>query len=156
MEGVIYHFFTLCVSQPTKLIFYLKVAPIALALLVWSLTQCCKNDILHPPLAKSRNLKVKINEIEIKGEINEAMNIKIDNYKVLFNLRILKSILTSFVDSFLVLYFLEVLDHNILPLGIYKLITVITIYAVIFATRNLAKSTHRVNLMRIGILLDFV
>ena len=84
------------------------------------------------------------------------MNIKIDNYKVLFNLRILKSILTSFVDSFLVLYFLEVLDHNILPLGIYKLITVITIYAVIFATRNLAKSTHRVNLMRIGILLDFV
>ena len=101
-------------------------------------------------------MKVKINEIEIKGEINEAMNIKIDNYKVLFNLRILKSILTSFVDSFLVLYFLEVLDHNILPLGIYKLITVITIYAVIFATRNLAKSTHRVNLMRIGILLDFV
>ena len=101
-------------------------------------------------------MKVKINEIEIKGEINEAMNIKIDNYKVLFNLRILKSILTSFVDSFLVLYFLEVSDHNILPLGIYKLIAVITIYAVIFATRNLAKSTHRVNLMRIGILLDFV
>ena len=59
--------------------------------------------------------EVKINEIEIKGEINEAMNIKIDNYKVLFNLRILKSILTSFVDSFLVLYFLEVSDHNILP-----------------------------------------
>ena len=100
--------------------------------------------------------EVKINEIEIKGEINEAMNIKIDNYKVLFNLRILKSILTSFVDSFLVLYFLEVSDHNILPLGIYKLIAVITIYVVIFATRNLAKSTHRVNLMRIGILLDFV
>ena len=84
------------------------------------------------------------------------MNIKIDNYKVLFSLRILKSILTSFVDSFLVLYFLDVSDHNILPLGIYKLVAVITIYAVIFATRNLAKSTHRVNLMRIGILLDFV
>lgn len=43
-----------------------------------------------------------------------------NNYKVLFSLRILKNILTSFIDCFLVLYFLEVADSNILPLGIYK------------------------------------
>lgn len=84
------------------------------------------------------------------------MDMRIDNYKVLFNLRILKKILASFVDSFLVLYFLDVSDHNILPLGIYKLVAVITLYGVLFLTRNLAKSSHRVNLMRIGIILDFV
>lgn len=78
------------------------------------------------------------------------------NYKVLFGLRILKNILTTFVDSFFVLYFLDVSDSNILPLGIYKLIAVIAIYSVIFLVRNLAKSKHRINLMRIGILLDFV
>lgn len=78
------------------------------------------------------------------------------NYKVLFGLRILKNILTTFVDSFFVLYFLDVSNSNILPLGIYKLIAVIAIYSVIFLARNFAKSKHRINLMRIGIILDFV
>lgn len=79
-----------------------------------------------------------------------------NNYKVLFTLRILKNILTNFVDSFLVLYFLDISDSNILPLGIYKLVAIITIYSVIFLARNFAKSEHRANLMRIGIVLDFV
>lgn len=79
-----------------------------------------------------------------------------NNYKVLFSLRILKNILNTFVDSFLVLYFLDVSDRNIVPLGIYKLVAVIAIYSVIFLTRNLAKSKNRANLMRIGIVLDFV
>lgn len=79
-----------------------------------------------------------------------------NNYKVLFSLRTLKNILTNFVDSFLVLYFLDVSDSNILPLGIYKLVAIIAIYSVIFLARNFAKSKHRANLMRIGILLDFV
>lgn len=47
-----------------------------------------------------------------------------NNYKILFSFRILKSILTTFVDSFLVLYFLELSTGNILPLGIYKLVAV--------------------------------
>lgn len=79
-----------------------------------------------------------------------------NNYKVLFSLRILKNILTSFIDCFLVLYFLEVADSNILPLGIYKLVAVFAIYGVIFLVKNFAKSKHRVILMRIGIMLDFV
>ncbi len=78
-----------------------------------------------------------------------------NNYKVLFSLRTLKNILNSFVDSFLVLYFLDVSDSNILPLGIYKLVAIIAIYGVIFLTKNFAKSKHRANLMRIGIVLDF-
>lgn len=79
-----------------------------------------------------------------------------NNYKVLFSLRILKSILTTFVDSFLVLYFLELSDSNILPLGIYKLVSVTVIFFTIFSLRNLAKSKYRVNLLRIGICLDFL
>ncbi len=79
-----------------------------------------------------------------------------NNYKILFSLRLLKSIIFNFVDSFLVLYFLDVSDSNILPLGIYKLVAIIAIYGVIFLTRNFAKSKHRANLMRIGIVLDFV
>lgn len=79
-----------------------------------------------------------------------------NNYKVLFSLRTLKNILTNFVDSFLVLYFLDVSDRNIVPLGIYKLVSIIAIYSVIFLTRNFSKSKNRANLMRIGIVLDFV
>lgn len=79
-----------------------------------------------------------------------------NNYKVLFGLRILKSIISSFVDSFLVLYFLQVSDSNILPLGIYKLVAVITVYLVIFFVRNFNKSANRANLLRIGIVFDFI
>lgn len=79
-----------------------------------------------------------------------------NNYKVLFSLRTLKNILNNFVDSFLVLYFLDVSDRNIVPLGIYKLVAIIAIYSVIFLTRNFSKSKNRANLMRIGIILDFV
>ncbi len=78
------------------------------------------------------------------------------NYKIIFSLRILKSILKTFVDSFLVLYFLELSDSNILPLGIYKLVSVTFVFGTIFCVRNIAKSKYRVNLMRIGICLDFV
>ena len=79
-----------------------------------------------------------------------------NNYKVLYSLRVLKKILTTFVDSFLVLYFLDVSDSNILPLAIYKLVAIVSIYAVFLFTRNLAKSKHRINLLRIGIILDFI
>lgn len=79
-----------------------------------------------------------------------------NNYKILFSLRVLKSILTSFVDSFFILYFLEISNSNILPLGIYRLVAITTIYGVIFACRNFCKSKHRVILMRLGIVLDFV
>ena len=79
-----------------------------------------------------------------------------NNYQVLFSLRVLKNIITSFVDIFLVLYFLDISDSNILPLGIYKLVAIIALYSVIFLTKNYSKSKNRANLMRIGIVLDFV
>ena len=70
-----------------------------------------------------------------------------NTYKILFALRILKNILTSFIDSFLVLYFFTISDNNILPLGIYKLAAVTAIYAAIFLTRNFAKSRYRILLL---------
>ena len=79
-----------------------------------------------------------------------------NNYKILFSLRVLKNIITNFVDIFLVLYFLDISDSNIIPLGIYKLVAILAIYIVMFFTRNFSKSKNRVNLMRIGILLDFI
>lgn len=85
-----------------------------------------------------------------------ANMIKLNNYKVLFSLRILKSILTTFVDSFLVLYFLTLSDSNILPLGIYRIVSITVIFITIFLLKNICKSTHRISLLRIGILLDFI
>lgn len=79
-----------------------------------------------------------------------------NNYKILFSLRVLKSIVGTFLDSFLVLYFLDVSSSNILPLGIYKLVAVCTVYAIIFCTRNICKSKNRVYLMRIGIIFNFI
>lgn len=81
---------------------------------------------------------------------------KLDNYKILFSLRILKSILNNFVDVFLVLYFLTVSNSNILPLGIYKLVAMIAVWLVIFLLRNHCKSKGRIRFMRIGIVLYFV
>lgn len=81
---------------------------------------------------------------------------KLDNYKILFSLRILKSILNNFVDVFLVLYFLTVSNSNIMPLGIYKLVAMIAVWLVIFFTRNYCKSKGRINFLRIGVILYFV
>lgn len=81
---------------------------------------------------------------------------KLNNYKILFLLRVLKSIVTSFVDIFLVLYFLDVSDNNIITLGIYKLVAMITVWLVIFFVRNVTKSNKRACLMRIGIIFDFI
>lgn len=78
------------------------------------------------------------------------------SYKLFFSLKVLKQLLKNFVDVFLVLYFLNVAENNILPLGIYKFVAILAIYSVIFLTRNLCKSKHRVELIRIGILIDFV
>lgn len=78
------------------------------------------------------------------------------NYKVLFSLRLLKSILTNFVDVFLVLYFINVSNNNILPLGIYKLVAMATVWLILFLSRNYCKSNNRIWLMRIGIVMYFI
>ena len=82
--------------------------------------------------------------------------IKKNNYNILYSLKIFKNILSTFLDTFLVLYFFQLSNSNILPIGIYKLISVITIWLVIFLVRNICKSNQRINLLRIGIILNFI
>ncbi len=77
-----------------------------------------------------------------------------NNYKVLFGLRLLKSILDTFVDTFFVMYFLDVSSDNIVPLGIYHIILVTVIYFTIYACRNFTHSKHRVSLIRIAMAID--
>ncbi len=79
-----------------------------------------------------------------------------NNYKVYLSMRIVKTILNGFIDSFFVLYFLDVSDNNILPLGIYKLIAISAIYAVMFFSRNFCTSKKRINLTRTGIILNLL
>lgn len=79
-----------------------------------------------------------------------------NNYKILFCFRTLKSILNTFIDVFFVLYFLQVSNSNILPLGIYKLVSMLVVYLIIFLCRNFSKSKHRVILLRIGIVLNLI
>lgn len=82
--------------------------------------------------------------------------ISLNNYKILFLFRILKSILALFTENFLVLYFLQLSCSNILPLGIYNLISVMVLYFTIFLLRNRCKAKNRILLLRIGIILDLI
>ncbi len=78
------------------------------------------------------------------------------NYQSLFSLRLLKSIIGIFTSNFLVLYFLELNNQNILPLGIYYIVVYLTIFLTIFFVRNICKTEKRIYLLRIGILLNFI
>ena len=82
--------------------------------------------------------------------------IKKNNYNILFCLKIFKNILTTFLETFLILYFFQISNNNILPIGIYKLLSIITIWLVIFSFRNICKTKQRINLLRIGIILNFL
>lgn len=79
-----------------------------------------------------------------------------NNFNVLFILKILKNILWNFSDSFFILYFLGISYNNILSLGIYKLISITVLYITIFLFRNISKSKYRIHLLRIGIFFEFV
>ncbi len=78
------------------------------------------------------------------------------NFNVLFTLKILKNILWNFLDSFFILYFLEISYNNIFTLGIYKLIYITVLYIVIFIFRNISKSKKRIYLLKIGIIFKFI
>lgn len=78
---------------------------------------------------------------------------KLNNYKILFIFRIIKTLLNIFLDSFFVLYFITLSNSNILPFGIYKLVSITVLYLTIFLLRNKCKCKNRINLLRIGLIL---
>ena len=82
--------------------------------------------------------------------------LKNKNYLSLFSLRLLKHTILIFTDSFPLLYFLQLSNNNIIPLGIYYLISYITVYLTIFLLRNFCYSKKRIFLLRIGIFLNLL
>lgn len=76
------------------------------------------------------------------------------NYKILSAMRLLKSTIEIFVNSFFIMYFLKISDNNIFKLGIYYIIVNAVVYLIIFSTRNICKTKKRINLLRVGILLN--
>lgn len=78
------------------------------------------------------------------------------NYKILILMRIIKNTIGIFVNSFFVMYFLDVSNHNIFKLGIYYIIVYTLVYFIIYSIRNLCKSKYRINLLRIGIICNFL
>lgn len=81
---------------------------------------------------------------------------KLNNYKILFIFRMIKILLNLFLDSFFVLYFMTLSNNNIVPFGLYKLISITVLYITIFLLRNKCKTNNRINLLRIGLLLYLV
>lgn len=78
------------------------------------------------------------------------------NYNLLLIMRVLKSILTIFIDSFLILYFMQLSNNNILPVGLFKLFEYTFVMLTIFLVRNLLKNNKRIYLLRIGVFLNLV
>lgn len=81
---------------------------------------------------------------------------KLNNYRILFIFRMIKILLNLFLDSFFVLYFMTLSNNNIVPFGLYKLISITVLYITIFLLRNKCKANNRINLLRIGLLLYLV
>lgn len=78
------------------------------------------------------------------------------NYYTIFGLRLLKSIITIFIDAFFVLYFLTISNDNLFSLSIYYIIVYISVFLSIFFVKNICKTEARIYLFRIGIVLNFI
>ena len=61
----------------------------------------------------------------------------ISNYKTITLLRVLKSVIDLFIDTFFIMYFLNLSNNNIIPLAVFYLIVYATVYITIFSVKNL-------------------
>ena len=61
------------------------------------------------------------------------------NYKTITLLRVLKSVIDLFIDTFFVMYFLNLSNNNIIPLAVFYLIVYATVYITIFSVKNFCK-----------------
>lgn len=78
------------------------------------------------------------------------------NYRILSALRLLKSTIDIFINSFFVMYFLKLSNNNIPKLGVYYIIVNTVIFLSIFFVRNICKTNKRMYLLRIGIILNLL
>lgn len=54
------------------------------------------------------------------------------------------------------MYFLTVSNQNVLQLGIYYVVVYLTVYLSIYFLGNYSKGSRKINLLRIGIILNLV
>lgn len=94
--------------------------------------------------------------MDVNQSINEEKLKKDNSYSIVFTLKLLKSIVSTFLDSFFILYFLTLSSKNILPFGIYKLFTISFLFMTAAILKNFSKRKHRIYLLRIGIALNFL
>lgn len=78
------------------------------------------------------------------------------NYYSLLLIRALKSTIQIFIDSFFVLYFMQLSNDNIMALGKYNLFLYTALIMVILFIRNLLKRKNRIYLLRIGMIFNFL
>ncbi len=78
------------------------------------------------------------------------------NYKILFGIKILKSIIFKFIEMFLVLYFLTLSESNIIPLGIYNITLVTVLFLVMVLFRNYFNTKKRLTIMKLSFLFDLI
>lgn len=78
------------------------------------------------------------------------------NMICLMLMRILKKAINIFTDSFFVLYFMQLTNNNILPLGIYYLFLYTALIISVLMIKNFLKSKNRVWILRIGVVLNFI
>ena len=78
------------------------------------------------------------------------------NMICLMLMRILKKAINIFTDSFFVLYFMQLTNNNILPLGIYYLFLYSALIVSVLIVKNFLKSKKRIWLLRTGVVLNFI
>lgn len=79
-----------------------------------------------------------------------------NDYRPLLAVRLLREVVRIFSDSFLILYFVQLADGSIIPVGLYNLLGYTAmIISVILASRFL-RAEHRIYILRGGIIANFV
>lgn len=78
------------------------------------------------------------------------------NYYSLLFMRVIRTAISIFTESFLVLYFFKLSNNNILPIGLYNLFKYTIMALIIFAVRNITKNKNRIFLLRLSILFNFL
>ena len=78
------------------------------------------------------------------------------NYYSLLLIRVLKNTIQIFVDSFFVLYFMQLSNNNILSLGTYNLLLFTSLIIIVLLVRNLLKKKNRIFILRLGMIFNFM
>lgn len=78
------------------------------------------------------------------------------NNKVLFLMKTIKNIIEIFINTFFVMYYLELSEYNVVNLGLYYIIVVSVMYGIMYLSKNMCKNKNRIDILRFGIVFNFI